>query len=559
LISRRKLLCGTGTALLTSALPNPSAHGQETPASAVKALGPATNAQASTEPAYTAWLRTAESLRPQLQEAVQAPVHLVTPVADPALYLRWRMNVTGAAADLENRTFRPGESFILDFEGHHVGYLSFDLLGIGRNIDAPARLHFTFGEVPGDVAEPLHPYKGHLGEGWLPEELVTIDNLPQQVYLPRRYAFRYVKIEVIGTSPDYSAQFKNVRVRAVTSASGVVKPLRANLSPKLQKIDEVSLATLRDCMQTVFEDGPRRDQRLWIGDMRLQALANYETFRNFALVKRCLYLLAAFPRQDGLLPACVFEKPKPTAAGDFLLDYSALFAAMLYDYVKASNDLATGQDLWSVAKRQLEIVGAEVDANGLYLKRSKVRPFIDHERSLERTAAMSGVLLYCYRQTAKLALLLHEQEEAAKLNRTAEKIALAAQAHFYDETQRLYVSGPDRQVSLASQAWLVLAGVGTREMQAAALRNALTDPGVVLPATPYLYHYVVAAMLQCGLQQEALALIETYWGGMVDRGADTFWEVYNPTDSLASPYHDVHINSFCHAWSCTPALLLRSI
>ena len=29
----------------------------------------------------------------------------------------------------------------------------------------------------------------------------------------------------------------------------------------------------------------------WLGDLRLQALANYGTFRNFDLVKRCLYLL----------------------------------------------------------------------------------------------------------------------------------------------------------------------------------------------------------------------------------------------------------------------------
>ena len=32
----------------------------------------------------------------------------------------------------------------------------------------------------------------------------------------------------------------------------------------MQRIDAVSIATLRDCMQTTFEDGPRRDQRLWV-------------------------------------------------------------------------------------------------------------------------------------------------------------------------------------------------------------------------------------------------------------------------------------------------------
>jgi hypothetical protein len=36
------------------------------------------------------------------------------------------------------------------------------------------------------------------------------------------------------------------------------------------------------------EDGPKRDRRLWLGDLRLEALANYETYRNFDLVKRSL-------------------------------------------------------------------------------------------------------------------------------------------------------------------------------------------------------------------------------------------------------------------------------
>ncbi|MFR6136264.1 MAG: hypothetical protein ACLUI0_06370 [Blautia massiliensis (ex Durand et al. 2017)] len=63
-----------------------------------------------------------------------------------------------------------------------------------------------------------------------------------------------------------------------------------------KKLDRVSLRTLQNCMQDVFEDGPKRDRRLWLGDLRLQALANYETFKNYDLVKRCLYLLQDRPR-----------------------------------------------------------------------------------------------------------------------------------------------------------------------------------------------------------------------------------------------------------------------
>jgi hypothetical protein len=44
---------------------------------------------------------------------------------------------------------------------------------------------------------------------------------------------------------------------------------------------------------------------------------------------------------------------------------------------------------------------------------------------------------------------------------------------------------------------------------------------------------------------------------MVRKGADTFWEVYRPGDDRLSPYKSHLMNSYCHAWSCTPAYFLR--
>jgi alpha-L-rhamnosidase len=131
--------------------------------------------------------------------------------------------------------------------------------------------------------------------------------------MPRRYSFRYVKVEVIDTSPNYKVRFLDVRVRAVSAISPAVAAAvpRLNVADnELVAIDRISQVTLRDCMQTVFEDGPRRDRRVWLGDLRLQALANYCTFKDYSLVKRCLYLFATLPREDGSLPACLFEKRK---------------------------------------------------------------------------------------------------------------------------------------------------------------------------------------------------------------------------------------------------------
>ena len=59
-------------------------------------------------------------------------------------------------------------------------------------------------------------------------------------------------------------------------------------------------------------------------------------------------------------------------------------------------------------------------------------------------------------------------------------------------------------------------------------------------------------------RREAADLVLDYWGGMLDRGADTFWEVWDPNDERLSPYGSHLVNSYCHAWSCTPAWFIRT-
>jgi hypothetical protein len=105
---------------------------------------------------------------------------------------------------------------------------------------------------------------------------------------------------------------------------------------------------------------------------------------------------------------------------------------------------------------------------------------------------------------------------------------------------------------------MVLSGIASPTDGARVMRALPSMSDAVRPGGPYLYHYVIEAMLRCGMKREALDLLTSYWGGMVDAGADTFWEVYDPKDPMLSPYGNVLSNSYCHAWSCTPAWLLRT-
>ncbi len=514
-------------------------------------LAPAAAVALHAEPTREArWLEIAESLKPRPHALPVKPVALVKPVEDRSTFLQWRME----SQPLAMRPVKRGDSFIVDFGRHMTGTLAFSLEGVGTAVDSPVRLRITFGEAPADVAVPLESYTGELSRGWLPDEVINVDFLPRRVEAPRRHAFRYVKFDVIDTSPNYSALFSNIEATAFTSAGPMPAPLQS-ADPLLRRIDEVSLATLRDCMQTVFEDGPRRDRRLWIGDLRLQAMTNYVTFKNYDLVKRCLYLFAGLPREDGLLAACVYDEPRPLCGRQYIMDYSALYAAALLDYVKVSGDTATARDLWPAVARQFEILGAFIGSDGLFRDPGGWWLFVDWRDGLDTLAPMQAILLFCYRQALELAHLAGVKVDYAARIGAMRKAALD---NYYDPQRKVFVSGKNRQVSWATQAWMVMAGVTTPEQGAAALRAVAQDKTAVRPGTPYLYHYVTEAMLACGMKAEAEALLREYWGGMVKAGADTFWEVYDPTNPLLSPYKSILVNSYCHAWSCTPAWFLRS-
>ncbi len=507
------------------------------------------------------WLELADSLRPVLEEREQTPLNCVRIEASNAHPMGWDVLQDIDIASSEIRDLRAGDSMVVDFGGHRTGYLSFALRAVGREPDAPVRLRLIFGEVPYDVGEPLHPYTGWISASWLPEEIVTIDDLPQEVRLPRRYAFRFVRIEVISTSREFGVNVHNIRAHAVTSARGSIPSLPSNTPAVLQRIDEVSIATLRDCMQTCFEDGPRRDRRLWVGDLRLQALVHYSTFGaggGHDVVRRCLYLFAGLPRADGLVNACVYERPRPTYASIVTLDYAALWVVTLSEYLAASGDLATARELWPVAKAQIEILRKNVDVEGRFVDPQDSWIFIDWAEGLDKTVAMHGVLMLALRHGLRLADAVGTRGEVADWGTLVQAMATAALGHFWDERLGLFVSGPNRQVSCASQAWMALAGVALpSEQLGCAIKRALADAQAVRPVTPYLYHYLVEGLAACSLNDEARQLIESYWGRMVALGADTFWEAFDPANPLSSPYGDVHANSWCHAWSCTPSWFFR--
>lgn len=498
------------------------------------------------------WIQAAEAATPLLGRRSVAPRALVDVAADAAGFQGWSARDAGTVSELATRDLKRGDRLVVDFGEHLVGRLRLRLTHGGDAQDAPVRLRLVFAEVLAEVAEPLEPYTGSLSRAWLQDEVVTVDELPGEVALPRRYAFRWVAIEIVSNA-SFPVRIADLACDVETSAGEPLPPPK--LDPELAAIDRVAVATLRNCMQTVFEDGPKRDRRLWIGDLRLQALANSVTFRRFDLVRRCLYLFAGLSRADGLVLGCVYERPRPSG-GNALLEYALFFGPTLLDYALASGDWETARELYGVAAAQPAFALAHLDADGLFHDPGTWWIFIDWRAGLDKQGPMQGVLAYVLERMRLLAERLGKAEDAARWKAQRDRVIAAARRALRDGD--LWVSGPSRQVSWATQAWMTLGGVATPAEGAAALRAVAARADALTPAGPYLWHHVVEAMLAGGMDQEAERVLRSYWGGMVRLGATTFWEVYDPADHRLSPYGSHHINSYCHAWSCTPTWFLRA-
>jgi hypothetical protein len=127
---------------------------------------------------------------------------------------------------------------------------------------------------------------------------------------------------------------------------------------------------------------------------------------------------------------------------------------------------------------------------------------IDWSNRLDRTAAMHGVFVYSLRQALALARKCGDEPRAAEHGRRIPQLAAAGRTAFYDAERQICVSGPKRQISWATRAWMVLPGILTKAEGAQAFRAIRDMPDAVRPGAPYLYRYVAEAIAECGLVRQ---------------------------------------------------------
>jgi hypothetical protein len=436
-------------------------------------------------------------------------------------------------------TLECGDKLLLDFGEHCVGYLKFVLHHAKAIADSPVKLRFSFGEFPLEIVTPHEEYKGTIGNGWLQYEEKTVAFLPYSGSLERRYSFRYLLIERMDKG-RFAVDITDIFATCVSAVHLTDTKEIPIDDEELKKIYDISLKTLRDCEQDVFEDGPKRDRRLWIGDLRLQALTDYKTFQNYDLIRRCIYLFAGYRAEHKMVAPCVFPDSSPCVGTWTFADYSLFFISCLYDYMENTDDLNLVEELYDIALEQVEEVSVRF---------SELKPFIDWCPGLDKSVAFLGVYIYTLKQLRRMAEQLGKVTDWIESEVEKWKSMLL---RFYSKEEGLFIA-ESGQISWHSQIWTVLSGILPEQENRALLKKTQEANPEISMHTPYMMHYYIEALYSCGLKQEAMDVIKDYWGKIIESGFDCCPEVFNPSDEFESPYLAPEINSACHAWSCTPA------
>ena len=91
------------------------------------------------------------------------------------------------------------------------------------------------------------------------------------------------------------------------------------------------------------------------------------------------------------------------------------------------------------------------------------------------------------------------------------------------------------------------------------VKNVILNDEITQITTPYFKFFELDTMCKIGNKDYVEDMISSYWGGMIDLGATSIWETYEPDLKGAEHYgmyNKKYAKSLCHAWGAGPVYLL---
>ncbi len=362
-------------------------------------------------------------------------------------------------------------------------------------------------------------------------------------------AFRYARIRFVGGGQEM--RFKAIRVDDIYYPVTYQGSFESS-DPQLNRIWEIGAYTAHLCMQDGVWDASKRDRGRWMGDTDVSGRVIEDVFGERPLMEDTL---------DRLIGPAPVDQHVNGIPG-----YSSFWFTGVADYYRHTGDKEFLEREHVRMVQLLEFVDKEFDARNVYANKSNVWLYVDWSPQLngdtpETRRATTLEFVRAYREAVWMLRELGDTANAAKYEARAEEIEAGAQKVLLDASTGTF--GPRWETNAAA----VIGGAAKPEQYDAIWKNVLSQVGTGdtkgLIISPYYNYYVIRAMAETGHREQALKWIRQYWGGMVDEGATSFWEAYDPSwyhedfhSSLQSDNRSGYFVSLAHGWSAGPTAWL---
>ncbi len=353
-------------------------------------------------------------------------------------------------------------------------------------------------------------------------------------------AFRYIRIEgVVNPQVGLRALFHPVEYTGAFSMR----------DKRMTQIWMHSAYTLHLCMNNFLLDGIKRDRLPWAGDLAVSLMGNAYSFRDAQIVRDSLSVLGAAGIRDGHI--------------NDIADYSSwwLINHELYQIYYGDPEFLKRE--YPRITETLDILLAQRDERG-FLKGDTGHHdffFIDWVPG-SKVTAVQILLVRALRAGAALADRMADSVRAESLRKEADKLAATINQLCFLPEKGLYASAPGgTEILRHANLLAVVTGMAPAgaEKTIAEMLKAHEVPAL---GTPYMSVFEALAIAMGGCFDDALKRIDEIWGGMLDFGATTFFEGFDPAHS-GSEHYVFYARPFgkslCHAWGAGPLFLLPQL
>ncbi len=321
--------------------------------------------------------------------------------------------------------------------------------------------------------------------------------------------------------------------------------------PLLNRIYEISDYTLRLNSTLFYLDGIKRDRWVWGGDAYQSFFFNYYSHFDTGIIKRTLLAL----RGGDPIVSHV----------NTIIDYTLYWLISLSQYVLYTGDRAFIHKIYPRAVKLMDYC-AEIENNqGLLVGRRSDWTFIDWADMDKRGALCIMQMLYCkaLQAMAKCSEIAGHKENATRYISKAETVSSKIRDTYWVADKGAYVTTcvdgqKIPQIRRHANLFAIIFGFADEETTEQIVKNVILNDEVPAITTPYFKFYELEALCIAGKMEKVTDIIRSYWGGMLNEGATSFWEEYDPNMSGSehyAMYGDPFDKSLCHAWGASPIYL----